>query len=35
MSPLLKRAFQLLMLVILQAVILFVSAGSLRWSVGS
>lgn len=34
MSPILKRIFQLLMLVILQAVILFVSAGSLRWSAG-
>jgi protein-S-isoprenylcysteine O-methyltransferase Ste14 len=34
MSPILKRIFQLLMLVILQAAILFVSAGSLRWSAG-
>jgi protein-S-isoprenylcysteine O-methyltransferase Ste14 len=34
MSPIVKRIFQLLMLVILQAVILFVSAGSLRWSAG-
>ena len=34
MSPILKRIFQLLMLVILQAVVLFVSAGSLRWSAG-
>lgn len=34
MSPILKRIFQLLVLVILQAVILFVSAGSLRWSAG-
>jgi protein-S-isoprenylcysteine O-methyltransferase Ste14 len=34
MSPLLKRVFQLLTLVILQAVILFVSAGSLCWSAG-
>lgn len=33
-SPILKRIFQLLMLVILQAVILFVGAGSLRWSAG-
>jgi protein-S-isoprenylcysteine O-methyltransferase Ste14 len=34
MSPILKRIFQLLVLVILQAVVLFVSAGSLRWSAG-
>jgi protein-S-isoprenylcysteine O-methyltransferase Ste14 len=34
MSPILKRIFQLLVLVILQAIVLFVSAGSLRWPAG-
>ena len=34
MSPILKRISQLLILVVLQAVLLFVSAGSLRWSAG-
>lgn len=34
MSPILKRIFQLLILVILQAAILFIGAGSLRWSAG-
>ncbi|MBI5353355.1 MAG: isoprenylcysteine carboxylmethyltransferase family protein [Chloroflexi bacterium] len=34
MSPILKRIFQLLALVILQAAILFISAGSLRWAAG-
>lgn len=34
MSPILKRIFQLLMLVIVQAAVLFVSAGSLCWSAG-
>lgn len=34
MSPILKRIFQLLILVILQAAILFISAGSLTWSAG-
>jgi protein-S-isoprenylcysteine O-methyltransferase Ste14 len=34
MSPIPKRIIQLLMLVLLQAVVLFVSAGSLRWAAG-
>lgn len=34
MSPIVKRIFQLFMLAVLQAVILFVSAGSLHWSAG-
>ena len=34
MSPMLSRILQLLVLVLLQAVLLFVSAGTLRWSAG-
>ena len=34
MSPVLKRVFQLLVLVLIQAALLFVSAGSLRWAAG-
>ena len=34
MSPIFSRIIQLLLLVIIQAVLLFVSAGSLRWSAG-
>jgi len=34
MSPILSRIIQLLGLVVVQAALLFVSAGSLRWSAG-
>jgi protein-S-isoprenylcysteine O-methyltransferase Ste14 len=34
MSPILQRVFQLLGLIVIQAALLFVSAGTLRWSAG-
>jgi hypothetical protein len=34
MSPILRRVLQLLLLVLLQAVLLFFSAGTVRWPAG-